>query len=36
MNMHELALSFILGGLAVTVVAAGAGLRLLRTKAVFE
>jgi hypothetical protein len=36
MDMQTHALIFALGGLAVAVVAAAAGLRLLRTKAVFE
>ncbi|KAA0209547.1 hypothetical protein EDM80_14815 [bacterium] len=36
MTHPELALSFSLGGLAVAVVAAAAGLRLLRTRALFE
>jgi len=35
-DQQMMALTFSLGGLAVAVVAAGAGLRLLRTKALFE
>lgn len=36
MTPHEQALAYTLGGLGVAVTAAAAGLRLLRTKAVFE
>jgi len=36
MTLQEQTLVFTLGGLAVSVLAAAAGLRLLRTKAVFE